>query len=51
MRFHRRELGRLQPAHGAGAVVAAQDLQGDAEAGHGQRKAQRAAMEQAVPVS
>ena len=22
MRFHRRELGRLQPAHGAGALVA-----------------------------
>ena len=51
MRFHRRQFGRLQPAHRAGAEVAAQNLQRDADAGDGQRNAQRAAMKRTVPVS
>ena len=51
MRFHRGELGRLEATHGAGAQVAACDLQRDTDATDGQRQAQRAAMEKTARIS
>ncbi len=51
MRFHRRQFGRLQPAHDAGAVVSAENLERDADARDRQRNPQRAAMKKIVLVA